>query len=133
MDLVPTPEQLGTAAANVFDRVMRGGLADLRPLPTAIVDEGPQRTVRRFLRLGDDATQPAGAQDAPPILLVPPLAAPASCFDLRRGCSLAEHLLASGTPPVRRRLRADRLRRPQPRARALGRRGDPARDRGRLG
>jgi polyhydroxyalkanoate synthase len=32
------------------------------------------------------------------VLLVPPLAAPASCFDLRRGCSLAEHLLALGHP-----------------------------------
>jgi len=100
MDLVPTPEQLGAAAANVFDRVLRGGLADLRPLPTAIVDEGPQRTVRRYLRPGDGS---AAARDAdggaPPILLVPPLAAPASCFDLRRGCSLAEHLLAAGRQP----------------------------------
>jgi polyhydroxyalkanoate synthase len=125
MDLVPTPEQLGAAAANVFDRVMRGGLADLRPLPTAIVDEGPQRTVRRFLRAGDDAARdralrsddrerspatqvsPSGDRNrplagdviAPPVLLVPPLAAPASCFDLRRGCSLAEHLLAAGRRP----------------------------------
>jgi polyhydroxyalkanoate synthase subunit PhaC len=108
MDLVPTPEQLGAAAANVFDRVVRGGLADLRPLPTAIVDEGPQRTVRRYLtpalrgapaqRGGasrDDAAD-AAAPEAPPVLLVPPLAAPASCFDLRRGCSVAEHLLAAG-------------------------------------
>ncbi len=101
MDLVPTPDQLGAAAANVFDRVMRGGLADLRPLPTAIVDEGPQRTVRRFLRAGDPGLDGTGAHaaDTPPILLVPPLAAPASCFDLRRGCSLAEHLLAAGRQP----------------------------------
>ena len=27
---------------------------------------------------------------------MPPLAAPAFCFDLRRGCSLAEHLLLAG-------------------------------------
>ncbi len=108
MDLVPTPEQLCAAAANVFDRVMRGGLADLRPLPTAIVDEGPQRTVRRYLRAGDElGVSRSGDRDRsptrdvtpPPILLVPPLAAPASCFDLRRGCSLAEHLLASGRRP----------------------------------
>jgi len=100
MDLVPTPEQLGMAAANVFDRIMRGGLADLRPLPTAIVDEGPQRTVRRYLQPAVGGTLRAGADGgAPPILLVPPLAAPASCFDLRRGCSLAEHLLASGRRP----------------------------------
>ena len=36
--------------------------------------------------------------DRSPILLVPPLAAPATCFDLRRGCSLAEHLTALGYP-----------------------------------
>ncbi len=32
------------------------------------------------------------------MLLVPPLAAPASCFDLRRGCSLVEHLTGRGYP-----------------------------------
>jgi polyhydroxyalkanoate synthase len=32
------------------------------------------------------------------VLLVPPLAAPAICFDLRRGCSLAEHLVRGGRP-----------------------------------
>ena len=32
------------------------------------------------------------------MLLVPPLAAPASCFDLRRGCSVAEHLISLGYP-----------------------------------
>lgn len=95
MDLIPTPEQLGAAAANVFDRVMRGGLADLRPLPTSIVDEGPQRTIRRYLRATEDPAA-ADASSRPPVLLVPPLAAPASCFDLRRGCSVAEHLLAAG-------------------------------------
>jgi len=101
MDLVPTPEQLSAAAAKVFDRVMRGGLADLRPLPTSIVDEGPQRTVRRFLAPGDDGSRGASAREVTrlPILLIPPLAAPAACFDLRRGCSLAEHLLAAGRRP----------------------------------
>jgi polyhydroxyalkanoate synthase len=116
VDLVPTPEQLGAAAANVFDRVVRGGLADLRPLPTAIVDEGPQRTVRRYLRpdglartgaaasehevsRSGDRKRPPARDVTAPILLVPPLAAPVSCFDLRRGCSLAEHLLAAGRRP----------------------------------
>lgn len=91
MDLVPTPEQLLAAAANVFDRVVRGGLADLRPQPAAIIDEGPQRTVRRFLPQAHGES-PGTAS----VLLVPPLAAPAICFDLRRGCSLVEHLLAGG-------------------------------------
>jgi polyhydroxyalkanoate synthase len=37
-----------------------------------------------------------GRTDRAPVLLVPPLAAPASCFDLRRGCSVAEHLIGLG-------------------------------------
>ena len=65
---------------------MRGGIADLRRMPAVVIDEGPQRTVSRY----------AGARRRKPVLLVPPLAAPALCFDLRRGCSLAEHLVGSG-------------------------------------
>ena len=32
------------------------------------------------------------------MLLVTPLAAPALCYDLRRGCSLVEHLVERGRP-----------------------------------
>jgi polyhydroxyalkanoate synthase len=32
------------------------------------------------------------------VLLVPPLAAPSTCFDLRRDCSLAEHLVGRARP-----------------------------------
>ena len=121
MDLIPTPPQLAAAAANVVDALLRGGLADLRPQPSAIVDEGPQRTVRRYLAAdgprggagGAPPPAPAPAAPAPPapappapappapappVLLVPPLAAPARCFDLRRGCSVVEHLRAAGRP-----------------------------------
>ncbi len=87
------PERVAGAAANVWDATVRGGLADLRPTPAAIIDEGPQRTVRRYL-----APAESTAHHDLPVLLVPPLAAPARCFDLRRGCSLAEHLLAAGHP-----------------------------------
>jgi polyhydroxyalkanoate synthase len=80
-------------AANAYDALLGGGVADLRPTPARIVDEAPQRTVLRYLR-PDDAV---GTRELP-VLLVPPLAAPARCFDLRRGCSLAEHLLALGHP-----------------------------------
>jgi polyhydroxyalkanoate synthase len=69
-----------------------GGLAESTPTPKSIIDEGPQRTVYRY--------RPArrGPRRRSPVLLVPPLAAPASCFDLRRGCSVAEHLVARGHP-----------------------------------
>ena len=90
MRLPPTPTELSAAAANAFDRVTRGGVADLRLMPRAVVDEGPQRTVYRY--------HPTAKvrDDLPPVLLIPPLAAPALCFDLRRGCSIIEHELSIG-------------------------------------
>jgi polyhydroxyalkanoate synthase subunit PhaC len=85
-----SPEQVAAAAANVFDALFRGGLADLRRTPASIIEQAPQRTVYRYLRSDESVPR------ALPVLLVPPLAAPTICFDLRRGCSLAEHLIALG-------------------------------------
>src|SRR3954453_23439380 len=80
------------AAANLWDMSPLGpGLADRTPTPSSVVDSGPQRTVRRY-RL------PRAPTAHSPVLLVPPLAAPARCFDLRRGCSVAEHLISLGYP-----------------------------------
>lgn len=70
-------------------------------MPTSIIDEAPQRTVHRYRPRGDPWWRRENRSARPqlaPILLVPPLAAPASCFDLRRGCSLAEHLVELGYP-----------------------------------
>jgi polyhydroxyalkanoate synthase len=92
MHLPPTPSELSSAVANVADKVLRGGVADLRRMPASIIDEAPQGTVFRYL-VADGAPR-----RELPVLLVPPLAAPTICFDLRRGCSLAEHLLATGHP-----------------------------------
>jgi polyhydroxyalkanoate synthase subunit PhaC len=96
MPLIPTPGQLSDAAANVFDKAFRGGLADLRPTPARIIHEEPKCTVFRYLRPDDRGPARAMRTRELPVLLVPPLAAPTLCFDLRRGCSLAEHLLATG-------------------------------------
>lgn len=87
---LPSPGQLSDAAANLFDKLFRGGLADLRPTPARIIHEEPQCTVFRYL------PREEGPEGHLPVLLVPPLAAPALCFDLRRGHSLAEHLIACG-------------------------------------
>ncbi|OZM73750.1 alpha/beta hydrolase [Amycolatopsis antarctica] len=81
------PARLAAAASNLLGKVMGGGVADLRPVPRVLIDQGPNRSVYRMT---------GGEGDGPPILLVPPLAAPALCFDLRRGCSLAEHLVEAG-------------------------------------
>jgi polyhydroxyalkanoate synthase len=92
MNLLSPIEAAIDAAANVWDMTPLGaGIADTTPTPSAVIDIGPQRTVHRF-------RQPRTPTAHSPVLLVPPLAAPASCFDLRRGCSLAEHLIALGYP-----------------------------------
>lgn len=87
--MVAIPSQLASVATNVVDKVAKGGVADLRPVPRVLIDRGPNRSLYRM-------TAREGASDGPPVLLVPPLAAPALCFDLRRGCSLAEHLVDGG-------------------------------------
>ena len=92
MSLVPSPNNVAAAAANAFDMMTRQGLGDLRRTPASIIDEAPGRTIYRY------RTPPHGRLEGTPVLLVPPLAAPTTCFDLRRGCSLAEHLLALGHP-----------------------------------
>src|SRR3954469_23469268 len=80
------------AAANVWDMSPLGpGLADRTPTPSTVIDFGPQRNVHRY-RL------PSSPSAHSPVALVPPLAAPALCFDLRRGCSVAEHLISLGYP-----------------------------------
>src|SRR5919202_41782 len=91
MARIPTLDGVLDACANVWDMTVGPGVADLTATPSAIIDEGPQRTVHRFR-----AT--SRARRRAPVLLVPPLAAPARCFDLRRGASLAQHLLALGYP-----------------------------------
>jgi polyhydroxyalkanoate synthase len=89
---LPGIDDVVNAGANAWDMYLGEGVAQIHPTSRAIVDVGPQRTVNRYLRRG---RQPSHTT---PILLVPPLAAPAWCFDLRRGCSVAEHLLARGYP-----------------------------------
>ena len=90
--VVPGPDQVVAAASNVAHKVLYGGLADLRPMPRTLIDEGRLREVYHY--------RPSGAvkEQGDPILLVTPLAAPAICYDLRRGCSLVEHFVTEGRP-----------------------------------
>lgn len=92
MDLLPKPDQIVAASANVAHKVLYGGLADLRPMPRTLIDDGTLREVYHY--------RPAGTvqQTGDPVLLVTPLAAPSLCFDLRRGCSLVEHFVQQGRP-----------------------------------
>lgn len=91
MDLLPPkPAQVVSAASNVAHKLLYGGLADLRPMPRTLIDDGELREVYHY--------RPAAkvVESGDPILLVTPLAAPAICFDLRRGCSLVEHFVSQG-------------------------------------
>ncbi|GAA2137233.1 alpha/beta hydrolase [Nocardioides koreensis] len=92
MDLIPKPDQVVSAASNVAHKVFYGGLADLRPMPRTLIDDGMLREVYHY--------RPSGKvkEQGDPVLLVTPLAAPALCYDLRRGCSLVEHLVGEGRP-----------------------------------
>ncbi len=92
MDLIPKPDQVVSAAANVAHKVLYGGLADLRPMPRTLIDDGVLREVYHY------RPRTAAQEHGDPVLLVTPLAAPAICFDLRRGCSLVEHLVEAGRP-----------------------------------
>jgi polyhydroxyalkanoate synthase len=80
--------EVAAAASNLYATTLGNGLADLRRMPSTVIDTGPQRTLSRY----DSTRRRRGA----PVILVPPLAAPAICFDLRRGCSVAEHLVITG-------------------------------------
>jgi polyhydroxyalkanoate synthase len=92
MDLIPKPEQVVTAAGNVAHTLLYGGLADLRPMPRTLIDDGVLREVYHYRPAADVP------ETGDPVLLVNPLAAPSLCFDLRRDCSLVEHLVTGGRP-----------------------------------
>ncbi|HET8560585.1 MAG TPA: alpha/beta fold hydrolase [Marmoricola sp.] len=92
MDLIPKPEQVVSAASNVAHKLLYGHIADLRRMPRTLIDEGPLREVYHYR----PAKQVRTSGD--PVLLVTPLAAPATCYDLRRGCSLVEHFVQEGRP-----------------------------------
>jgi polyhydroxyalkanoate synthase len=92
MDLIPKPDQVVAAAGNVAHTLLYGGLADLRPMPRTLIDDGELREVYHYRPV-------AGVpRTGDPVLLVTPLAAPSLCFDLRRDCSLVEHLVTQGRP-----------------------------------
>ncbi len=92
VDLIPKPDQVVSAAGNVAHRVVYGSLADLRPMPRTLIDDGTLREVYHYRPAAHVRSQ------GDPVLLVTPLAAPAICYDLRRGCSLVEHLVDQGRP-----------------------------------
>ena len=48
MDLIPKPDQVVSAAGNVAHRLVYGSLADLRPMPRTLIDDGTLREVYHY-------------------------------------------------------------------------------------
>lgn len=87
---MPTLTTLTTAARHAFAISPLGaGIEGYDGLPAAVVRTAPHGELRRY--------SPGSAPSVPrPVLLVPPLAVSARCFDLRPGQSLAAHLVDTG-------------------------------------
>ncbi|WP_018330856.1 alpha/beta hydrolase [Actinomycetospora chiangmaiensis] len=103
-----TPRTFARALTNVRDRVIEGPLADLRRMPRVAIDTGPSDPdawavgrAHGLARAGQVSTyryavHPTARLRGAPVLLVSPLGACGVAFDLRRGCSLVEHLVGEG-------------------------------------
>ena len=82
---------IAAAAGNLWGKA-RGGVADLRRMPRDAVAELDGGTVLYRYRPVPGVTPDGGA----PVLLIPPLGAPDFAYDLRRGCSMVQHLVGTG-------------------------------------
>jgi len=83
---------LGAAVGNLAGK-LRGGVADLRRMLRDAVGGTPEDGAVLYRYRPTSGAPDVGGV---PVLLVPPLGAPDLAYDLRRGCSLVEHLLAEG-------------------------------------
>ncbi|MFM9033459.1 MAG: alpha/beta fold hydrolase [Mycobacterium sp.] len=90
-----TMEQRRQAVANLYDFLVKGGMADTTRMPSEVIEVTGQGMHECVLHR---YTPTNGTANGDPILFVPPLGSQAACFDLRRGCSLAEHFVAAGRP-----------------------------------
>ncbi|WP_067536039.1 alpha/beta hydrolase [Nocardia crassostreae] len=79
-----------TAARNAWALTFGDGIEAPEPTPSTVLSDAPHRLLSRYD--GADA-------DADAVLLIPPLAAPAFCFDLRPDLSMARFLLDTGRVP----------------------------------
>lgn len=84
---------LATSARNLFAITLGDGVCPPEPTEHAVLFDEPHRQLRRYGH--SDGRESALV----PVLLVPPLAASATCYDLSPGQSLVAHLLEQGRTP----------------------------------
>lgn len=77
---------------NLWDFLVKGGIADTTRTPSEIIDTGRTRELHRFVKA--KGVRSKGL----PLLFIPPLGSQSACFDLRRGLSLAEDFVNRGRP-----------------------------------
>lgn len=85
-------DQIVDDVKSLYKHLLGDGFADLNRMPSTIISEIPKGTVHKY-----EPTTPTDP-NALPTLIIPPMAASATSFDLRRGCSLVEFLLDQGRP-----------------------------------
>ncbi|WP_040837456.1 alpha/beta fold hydrolase [Nocardia brevicatena] len=88
------------AARNAWALTFGPGVQSPEPTPATVLWDEPHRRLLRFEPVA--VTTQTASPGSPPdsaVLLVPPLAAPASCFDLRPDQSLVRFLLDTGRVP----------------------------------
>lgn len=78
------------AIVNLTDFLSKHGIADTTDTPSEVLYDKPTAKLIRYV--------PGPRRSGLPVLMVPPLGSQAKCFDLRRGCSYAEHLVEVGAP-----------------------------------
>lgn len=86
------------AARNAWALTFGSGVEAPDPTPSTVLWDEPHRELRRFEHRPGAPENASTATDSA-VLLVPPLAAPATCFDLRPDQSLAGFLLETGRAP----------------------------------
>jgi polyhydroxyalkanoate synthase len=86
------PRDLDAVRENVADKLRRRPIADLTRTPRDIVDQRSAFTLYRY------GSAPGVETHGLPVLFIPPLAAPALAFDLRRTCSVVEYFVNQGRP-----------------------------------
>ena len=91
------PSAARAGLRNLWSLTFGEGLAPRHRTDSVTVGVGDHRTVHRYA--DDDQVRAARAAGRPPVLLVPPIAAPASCYDLSADHSVVAHLRDSGRVP----------------------------------
>ncbi|RDI35772.1 alpha/beta fold hydrolase [Rhodococcus sp. AG1013] len=81
--------RLNVSLRNAWGLTFGDGVGSSERTPSELIHQEPHRDLHRYGPVDSGA----------PVLLVPPLAVPMHCYDLRPGQSLAAHLLGSGRTP----------------------------------